>query len=134
MLRRATVEKDPLDVSALARSLVAGRCGAVRVTCSVAPLRAIARYHEDALASCELVERDRPRLVTCGDAREGERESEATGTPRASSEDAREGDREGSSGKEKKEEDVPLYARRKWKAPSRLDVKIGAQLGDIEAV
>lgn len=104
------------------------------MTCSVTPLRAIARHHEDVIASCELVERDLPRRATCGDAREGWREAEASGTPRGSGEDAGGGGGEGSNGKEKKEEDVPLYARRKWKAPSRLDVKVGAQLGDIEAV
>ena len=29
--------------------------------------------------------------------------------------------------------DAPLYARRKWKAPMRLDVEVGASLGDIES-
>lgn len=133
MPRRATSERDPPDLSAaLARSLVAVRCGAVRVTCSVTPLRAIARHHDAAIASCEVVERDLPRRATCGDAREGAREAEASGTSRGSGEDVGGGDHEGTSGK--KEEDVPLYARRKWKAPSRLDVKVGAQLGDIQAV
>ena len=32
------------------------------------------------------------------------------------------------------EDEVPLYARRKWKAPMRLDVRAGASLGNIETV
>ena len=117
---RRRVGVDPPVPVLMARALADRTLGAVRVTCSVRGLDAIARAHGSALASCDVVDRDLPRPVRCAD----DDESRAA-TSRA---DAVARERAVVS-----VSDAPLYARRKWKAPMRLDVEVGASLGDIES-
>ena len=106
--------------------------GALRVTCSARRLEAIERAHGAAIAECELVDRALPRLVRCVEEEEEESgpSSSDGGLRRSLSSGAASADGEGDG----KEDDVPLYARRKWKAPMRLNVKVGAKLGEIESV
>ena len=111
---RRRVDVDPSVPVLMARALADRTLGAVRVTCSVRGLDAIARAHGSALASCDVVDRDLPRAVRCVE------DDESRGMTARGGAVAR-------------ERDAPLYARRKWKAPMRLDVETGASLGDIES-
>jgi len=104
------------------------RLGSVSVTCSVKPLEHINARHENAIASCTIVARDHPRIerVTEEDAASDDGSSSSSRRSRAcaavnpNAPGANDGDM------------VPLYARRKLKPPMRLDVRAGAELGQIE--
>jgi hypothetical protein len=120
MRRRVGVGVDPPVPVLMARALADRALGAVRVTCSVRGLDAIARAHGSALASCDVVDRDLPRAVRCVEDDESSAETaraDAVTRERAVV----------------RASDAPLYARRKWKAPMRLDVEVGASLGVIES-
>jgi hypothetical protein len=118
--------------SAMARAIAERPLGALRVTCSARRLEAIERVHGAVIAECELVDRTLPRLVRCVEEEEEKSgpSSSERGLRRSLSSGGASADSEGDG----KEDDVPLYARRKWKAPMRLDVKVGAKLGEIESV
>ena len=116
---------------AMAAAISERPLGALRVTCSARRLEAIERAHGAVISECELVDRALPRLVRCVEEEEESGPSSSDGGLRRSlSSGAASADGEGDG----KEDDVPLYARRKWKAPMRLDVKVGAKLGEIESV
>ena len=109
------------------------RLGSVAVTCSVKPLVHINAMHENAIASCTIVDRDCPRIARCVEEEPRGSSSVGPASPRATAASRRvqgaELARTASSGDDSS---VPLYARRKWKAPVRLDVRAGAALGQIE--
>ena len=115
----------------MARAIAERPLGALRVTCSARRLEAIERVHGAVIAECELVDRTLPRLVRCVEEEEEKSwpSSNERGLRRSLSSGGASADSEGDG-----KDDVPLYARRKWKAPMRLDVKVGAKLGEIESV
>lgn len=120
--------------SAMARAIAERPLGALRVTCSARRLEAIERVHGAVIAECELVDRTLPRLVRCVEEEEEEEKGGPSSSERGFRRSLSSGGASADSEGDGKEDDVPLYARRKWKAPMRLDVKVGAKLGEIESV
>jgi len=144
----------------MARMLRDRPLGSTRVTCSVRGLEGIRRAHEGVIAECDVVARDLPRIARCVDADADEEGSAADATdadvvvlkenrrtkPQTNDDDVRRRRTvettaslfiQSSSSQissDVGEDEVPLYARRKWKAPLRLDVRAGASLGNIETV
>jgi len=145
--------------TSMARMLRDRPLGSTRVTCSVRGLEGIKRAHERVIAGCDVVARDLPRIARCvddeddddvednvagvlkenrrtmttkndDDARRRRTISKNTTTKSSSSLSIPSSEMSSDVG----EDEVPLYARRKWKAPMRLDVRAGASLGNIETV
>lgn len=149
--------------TSMARMLRDRPLGSTRVTCSVRGLEGIKRAHERVIAGCDVVARDLPRIARCVDDDEDEdddeddevaggvlKENRRTMTTK-NDDDARRRRTTSKNTTAKStslslsipssemssdigEDEVPLYARRKWKAPLRLDVRAGASLGNIETV
>lgn len=108
------------------------RLGSVAVTCSVKPLEHINATHENVIANCTIVDRNHPRIPRCVE-EEARGSSLVPASPRATAASRRvQGAAHARSASAGDDDSVPLYARRKWKPPVRLDVRSGAALGQIE--
>lgn len=143
----------------MARMLRDRPLGSTRVTCSVRGLEGIKRAHERVIAGCDVVARDLPRIARCVDDEDDDVEDDVAGVLKENrrtmttknDDDARRRRTISKNTTTKSpsssssipssemssdvgEDEVPLYARRKWKAPMRLDVRAGASLGNIETV
>ena len=145
--------------TSMARMLRDRPLGSTRVTCSVRGLEGIKRAHERVIAGCDVVARDLPRIARCVDDEDDDVEDDVAGVLKENrrtmttknDDDARRRRTTSKNTTAKStslslsipssemssdigEDEVPLYARRKWKAPLRLDVRAGASLGNIETV
>lgn len=144
--------------TSMARMLRDRPLGSTRVTCSVRGLEGIKRAHERVIAGCDVVARDLPRIARCVDDEDDDVEDDVAGVLKENrrtmttknDDDARRRRTISKNTTTKSssslsipssemssdvgEDEVPLYARRKWKAPMRLDVRAGASLGNIETV
>ena len=109
--------------------------GAVRVTFCAKALVVFALAHPTVIASCEIVARDARRRLRCVDEDDETKAAARDGVARREGRNRESGSKSSGewSGNDVKMNETPLYERRRWKAPSLLDVKAGAALGEIES-